>query len=179
MQTVVIGDIRDIRRSAKYNQVANQKIHQMSSGQLRQMRTYKGGCKWFCKRSATRRRSAYVATDSTSPVGGSIIAEPEVGAILQPEKESFAFGRRRMSKIRRTRNCLPVSVHLPARAVWDFSPDGSGTFCPLPELNKDNWILVWVASGIRDHESWRSRIMGGAEVPAAPFREWSSDRVRH
>ena len=91
MQTVVIGDIRDIRRSAKYNQVANQKIHQMSSGQLRQMLAYKGGCKWFCKRSATRRRSAYVATDSTSPVGGSIIAKPEVGAILQPEKESFAF----------------------------------------------------------------------------------------
>ena len=101
------------------------------------MRTYKGGCQWFCKRSATRRRSAYVATDSTSPVVGSIIAEPvvfgsiatasdrpicaesiwdslisqslgawppplgcgtdrisdvawEVGAILQPEKESFA-----------------------------------------------------------------------------------------
>jgi putative transposase len=41
VQTVVIGDIRDIRRSAKYNKVANQKIHQMSSGQLRQMLTYK------------------------------------------------------------------------------------------------------------------------------------------
>jgi len=138
VQTVVMGDIRDRRRSARYNQVANQKIHQMSSGQLRQMLTFKGGCKWFCKRSATRRRSACVATDSTSPVAGSIIAEPvvfgsiatasdrpicaesiwdslmsrqlgswhppsgcgtdrisdaaqEVGAILQPEKESFAF----------------------------------------------------------------------------------------
>lgn len=41
VQTVVIGDIRDIRRSAKYNKVANQKIHQMSSGKLRQMLTYK------------------------------------------------------------------------------------------------------------------------------------------
>jgi len=48
-----------LMRSAKYNQVANQKIHQMSSGQLRQMLAYKGGCQWFCKRSATRRRSAY------------------------------------------------------------------------------------------------------------------------
>ncbi|WP_414418328.1 transposase [Synechococcus sp. R55.6] len=27
VQTVVIGDIRDIRRSAQYNKVANQKIH--------------------------------------------------------------------------------------------------------------------------------------------------------
>jgi len=35
VQTVVIGDIRDIRRLTRYNKVANQKIHQMSSGQLR------------------------------------------------------------------------------------------------------------------------------------------------
>ena len=45
VQTVVIGDIRDIRRSAKCNKVANQKIHQMSSGQLRQMLTYKAKAK--------------------------------------------------------------------------------------------------------------------------------------
>ncbi|MFS8783939.1 RNA-guided endonuclease InsQ/TnpB family protein [Synechococcus sp. R6-6] len=41
VQTVVIGDIRDIRRSAQYNKAANQKIHQMLSGQVRRMLTYK------------------------------------------------------------------------------------------------------------------------------------------
>lgn len=41
VQTVVIGDIRDIRQSANYNKVVNQKIHQMLSGQVRQMLTYK------------------------------------------------------------------------------------------------------------------------------------------
>ncbi|MFS8884315.1 transposase [Synechococcus sp. R55.3] len=41
VQTVVIGDIRDIRRSAQYNKVANQKIHQMLSGQVRRLLTYK------------------------------------------------------------------------------------------------------------------------------------------
>ncbi|WP_460194522.1 RNA-guided endonuclease InsQ/TnpB family protein [Thermosynechococcus sp. FA-CM-4201] len=41
VQTVVIGDIRDIRKSAKYSKKANQKIHQMPSGQTRQMLEYK------------------------------------------------------------------------------------------------------------------------------------------
>jgi hypothetical protein len=41
VQTVVIGDIRDIRSSADYGKKANQKIHQMLHGQTRQMLTYK------------------------------------------------------------------------------------------------------------------------------------------
>lgn len=41
VQTVVIGDIRDIRKSADYGKKANQKIHQMLHGQTRQMLTYK------------------------------------------------------------------------------------------------------------------------------------------
>jgi putative transposase len=41
VQTVVIGDIRDIRKSAKYGKKANQKIHQMLHGATRQMLTYK------------------------------------------------------------------------------------------------------------------------------------------
>lgn len=41
VQTVVIGDIRDIRSSADYGKKANQKIHQMLHGQTRQMITYK------------------------------------------------------------------------------------------------------------------------------------------
>lgn len=41
VQTVVIGDIRDIRKFADYGKKANQKIHQMLHGQTRQMLTYK------------------------------------------------------------------------------------------------------------------------------------------
>lgn len=41
VQTVVIGDIRDIRKSVDYGKKANQKIHQMLHGQTRQMLTYK------------------------------------------------------------------------------------------------------------------------------------------
>ncbi|MBW4616137.1 MAG: transposase [Desmonostoc vinosum HA7617-LM4] len=41
VQTVVIGDIRDIRSSVDYGNRANQKIHQMLHGQTRQMLTYK------------------------------------------------------------------------------------------------------------------------------------------
>jgi putative transposase len=41
MQTVVIGDIRDIWQSVNYGKKANQKIHQMLHGQARQMLTYK------------------------------------------------------------------------------------------------------------------------------------------
>ncbi len=41
VQTVVIGDIRDVRKSADYGKKANQKIHQMLHGQTRQMLTYK------------------------------------------------------------------------------------------------------------------------------------------
>jgi len=41
VQTVVIGDLRDIRMSANYNKKANQKIHQMLHGQVRHLITYK------------------------------------------------------------------------------------------------------------------------------------------
>jgi putative transposase len=41
VQTVVIGDIRDIRKSVNYGKKANQRIHQMLHGQTRQMLTYK------------------------------------------------------------------------------------------------------------------------------------------
>lgn len=41
VQTVVIGDIRDIRKSVDYGKKANQKIHQMLSGQTRWMIAYK------------------------------------------------------------------------------------------------------------------------------------------
>jgi putative transposase len=41
VQTVVIGDIRDIRMSADYGKKANQKIHQMLHGQTRHQITYK------------------------------------------------------------------------------------------------------------------------------------------
>jgi putative transposase len=41
VQTVVIGDIRDIRKPVDYGKKANQKIHQMLHGATRQMITYK------------------------------------------------------------------------------------------------------------------------------------------
>lgn len=41
VQTVVIGDIQDIRKSVDYGKKANQKIHQMLLGQTRRMLTYK------------------------------------------------------------------------------------------------------------------------------------------
>ncbi|MCI0527832.1 MAG: transposase, partial [Nitrospira sp.] len=41
IQTVVIGDIRDIRQDLDYGPVANQKIHQMVHGQTRHMLAYK------------------------------------------------------------------------------------------------------------------------------------------
>lgn len=41
VQTVVIGDIRDIRKLADYGTKVNQKIHQMLHGQTRHMLTYK------------------------------------------------------------------------------------------------------------------------------------------
>ena len=41
VQTVVIGDIRDIRKSMRYGAKANQKLHGWSFGKFRQMVTYK------------------------------------------------------------------------------------------------------------------------------------------
>ncbi|MBI4641928.1 MAG: IS200/IS605 family element transposase accessory protein TnpB [Candidatus Tectomicrobia bacterium] len=41
VQTVVIGDVRDIRRGLDYGNKANQKIHQMMSGKTRFLLTYK------------------------------------------------------------------------------------------------------------------------------------------
>lgn len=41
VQTVVIGDIRDIRDSIKYGRKANQRLHGWSFGRFRQMITYK------------------------------------------------------------------------------------------------------------------------------------------
>lgn len=41
VQTVVIGDVRDIRQGLDYGKKANQKIHQMISGKTRFMLTYK------------------------------------------------------------------------------------------------------------------------------------------
>jgi putative transposase len=41
VQTVVIGDLRDIRKGLDYGKKANQKIHQMISGKTRFMLTYK------------------------------------------------------------------------------------------------------------------------------------------
>ena len=40
-QTVVIGDVRDIRSSIDYGKKANQKLHQWAAGQIRWMLTYK------------------------------------------------------------------------------------------------------------------------------------------
>lgn len=65
VQTVVIGDIRDIRKSAKYGKKANQKIHQMLSGQTRWMLTYK------CERAGMKtdmENEAY--TSQTCPACG-------------------------------------------------------------------------------------------------------------
>jgi len=44
VQTVVIGDVRDIRKGLDYGRKANQKIHQMISGKTRFMLTYKCEC---------------------------------------------------------------------------------------------------------------------------------------
>jgi putative transposase len=41
VQTVVIGDIRDIRKNTDHGHTANQRLHQMPSGLVRQMLTYK------------------------------------------------------------------------------------------------------------------------------------------
>src|SRR5205823_9993408 len=41
VQTVVIGDIRDIRAGTDYGPTANQRLHQMPSGIVRHMLTYK------------------------------------------------------------------------------------------------------------------------------------------
>jgi putative transposase len=41
VQTVVVGDIRDIRKNTDHGHTANQRLHQMPSGQVRQMLTYK------------------------------------------------------------------------------------------------------------------------------------------
>ena len=41
VQTLVIGDLRDIRKDLDYGRKANQKIHQMVSGQTRWMLSYK------------------------------------------------------------------------------------------------------------------------------------------
>jgi len=40
-QTVVIGDVRNIRSSIDYGKKANQKLHQWAAGQIRRMLTYK------------------------------------------------------------------------------------------------------------------------------------------
>ena len=70
-------------RSAKHNQVANQKIHQMSSGQLRQMLAYKGGMPVVLQKERYTSQKCLRGTDRISNVAW------EVGAILQPEKESL------------------------------------------------------------------------------------------
>lgn len=41
VQTVVVGDVRDLRQRVDYGSVANQRIHQMVTGQVRWMITYK------------------------------------------------------------------------------------------------------------------------------------------
>jgi putative transposase len=41
VQTVVIGDIRDIRKNSDHGRHGNQRMHQMPSGQVRHMVTYK------------------------------------------------------------------------------------------------------------------------------------------
>jgi len=41
VQTVVIGDVRDLRKRVDYGTAANQRIHQMVAGQVRWMITYK------------------------------------------------------------------------------------------------------------------------------------------
>ena len=41
VQTVVIGDIRDIRKRTDHGRHGNQRVHQMPSGQVRHMLTYK------------------------------------------------------------------------------------------------------------------------------------------
>ena len=41
VQTVVIGDVRDLRKRMDYGPAANQRIHQMVAGQVRWMITYK------------------------------------------------------------------------------------------------------------------------------------------
>jgi putative transposase len=41
VQTVVIGDIRHIRKNTDHGHTANQRLHQMPGGQVRQMLTYK------------------------------------------------------------------------------------------------------------------------------------------
>jgi putative transposase len=41
VQTVVIGDVRDLRKRVDYGPAANQRIHQMVTGQVRWMVTYK------------------------------------------------------------------------------------------------------------------------------------------
>lgn len=41
VQTVVIGDIRDIRKNTDHGHTANQRLHQMPSGLVRHMLTYK------------------------------------------------------------------------------------------------------------------------------------------
>ncbi|CAB1129486.1 transposase [Candidatus Hydrogenisulfobacillus filiaventi] len=43
VQTVVIGDVRDLRGRVDYGPAANQRIHQMVTGQVRWMVTYKAG----------------------------------------------------------------------------------------------------------------------------------------
>ena len=42
VQTVVMGDVRDLRQRVDYGPAANQRIHQMVTGQVRWMVTYKG-----------------------------------------------------------------------------------------------------------------------------------------
>ena len=41
VQTLVIGDLRDLRKRVNYGPTANQRIHQMVSGKVRWMLTYK------------------------------------------------------------------------------------------------------------------------------------------
>lgn len=41
VQTVVMGDVRDLRQHVDYGKVANQKIHQMPAGSIRHKLTYK------------------------------------------------------------------------------------------------------------------------------------------
>jgi putative transposase len=41
VQTLVIGDVRDLRNNVDYGSAANQRIHQMVTGQVRWMLTYK------------------------------------------------------------------------------------------------------------------------------------------
>ncbi|MFW0860698.1 MAG: RNA-guided endonuclease InsQ/TnpB family protein [Dethiobacter sp.] len=64
-QMVVIGDVRDIRASIDYGKKTNQKLHQWTSGKVRQMLTYKAEA---CGMEVSLQNEAY--TSQTCPCCG-------------------------------------------------------------------------------------------------------------